>query len=100
MGFVFFLNSGERIPSRLRHDGVREQDTKKVLDGIGWRVNLLNGRDGYNLKTDKGSETETCILADVRIGSLTGSLVWSGAEIQVSLHCFMQDVCDDQYHGN
>ena len=40
MGFDFFLNSGERIPSRLRHDGVREQDTKKVLDGIGFLVSF------------------------------------------------------------
>ena len=29
------LNSGERIPRRLCH-GVSEQNTKKVLDGIGF----------------------------------------------------------------
>jgi hypothetical protein len=28
------LNSGERIPSRLRREGVSEQNTKKVIDGI------------------------------------------------------------------
>jgi hypothetical protein len=30
------LNSGERIPSRLSREGVSEQDTKKILDGIGF----------------------------------------------------------------
>ena len=60
----------------------------------------MNEKDGHNFKTDKGSETETCCIANVRIGTVTGSLVWSGAEIQVSLPCFMQDVCDDQYRGN
>lgn len=37
-----FLNSGERIPRQLRC-GVSEQNTKKVLYGIGFLVSLLRG---------------------------------------------------------
>jgi hypothetical protein len=37
------MNSGERIPSRLKRDGVSEQNTKKVLDGMGFLVSLLRG---------------------------------------------------------
>jgi hypothetical protein len=40
---IYDLNSGERIPSRLRRNGVSEQDTKKVLDGIGLLVSLMRG---------------------------------------------------------
>jgi len=36
------LNSGEPIPRQLSC-GVSEQNTKKVLDGIGFLVSLLQG---------------------------------------------------------
>ena len=35
IGVEGILNSGERIPRKLCH-GVSEQNTKKVLDGIGF----------------------------------------------------------------
>jgi ribonuclease HI len=36
--FILRLNSVERIPSLLRRDGISEQNTKKVLKGIGFLV--------------------------------------------------------------
>jgi hypothetical protein len=43
------MNSGERIPCRHRC-GVSEQNTKKVLYGIGFHVNLLRGFSIIGLK--------------------------------------------------
>lgn len=37
------MNSGECIPYRHRRDGVSEQVTKKVLDGIGFLVGQPRG---------------------------------------------------------
>jgi hypothetical protein len=44
------MNSGERIPCQHRC-GVSEQNTKKVLYGIGFHVNLLRGFSIKNTQT-------------------------------------------------
>ena len=47
------MNSGERIPRRLCH-GVSEQNTKKVLDGIGFLASSAARSFNIDFEFDDG----------------------------------------------